>query len=165
VSASRARVELYTKLLSPLLYSALLSGRNHEIKDTLHCSSMAEESGSAPLVPLLPSKFYWYDCDGAGDGGWGCGYRCLQTLESCIVPPSEVPSLHEVISALGEAEGHYADVGDIVLYFIQKYGWTSQMLQVRIACVVISSVCVLIYHHVSLLHTGGRAYGGRRISV
>jgi len=68
--------------------------------------------------PPVVDKLFWYDCDGAGDAGWGCGYRCLQTLLSSLALP--VPEFPAMVAALGSRPGEYADMGDISLYLLNR---------------------------------------------
>jgi hypothetical protein len=54
--------------------------------------------------------FYHYKCDGQDDGGWGCGYRTLQTLCSWIThnkinpATSIIPSITKIQEILVELE-------------------------------------------------------------
>lgn len=84
----------------------------------------------AALTPFLPTRFFWYDCDGAGDSGWGCGYRVVQTLLSAAQPAgTAIPTFPETLAMFGAAPGVYADVGDIALLFLNRFGWGAKMLQ------------------------------------
>lgn len=84
---------------------------------------------SLPGQMSLSAKLFYYGCDGEDDHGWGCGFRCLQTLESCY--HFDVPTLQQAIDALGCKRGFFADTGDILTYFNKRYGWTSELLQVN----------------------------------
>jgi hypothetical protein len=43
-----------------------------------------QSSGLTCVSVSLPVSFHYYDCRGELDRGWGCTYRCLQTVLSCL---------------------------------------------------------------------------------
>ena len=46
----------------------------------------------------LQDKIYYYNCDGFDDSGWGCVYRCLQTLLENL--DKDTPSVLEIMKLL-----------------------------------------------------------------
>lgn len=47
----------------------------------------------------VPERVYFYGCDGVDDWGWGCVYRCAQTLLAAMGRP--VPSLDQMMDMIG----------------------------------------------------------------
>ena len=86
------------------------------------------------LRPFMPRQLYFYDCDGFGDTGWGCGYRCLQTLLSGV--EADAPTFADAVAALNGREGVFADIGDIQVLMQARYGWGAQAIQLAVRCVV-----------------------------
>ena len=50
------------------------------------------------MIIKLQNKIYYYHCDGFDDRGWGCVYRCLQTLLSHM--NKDVPTILEIMRLL-----------------------------------------------------------------
>ncbi|RYG44514.1 hypothetical protein EON67_11680 [archaeon] len=114
----------------------------------------------ARLPPALPSRFYYYACDGVRDEGWGCGHRCVQTLLSAEAEP--VPDMPTLMAALGYAEGVYADVGDLLLLLGSLRGWGHTVLQVAVRSEIPSFLdkCERLLHDPANRYTWGILVGG-----
>ena len=57
------------------------------------------------MIIKLQDKIYYYNCDGFDDRGWGCVYRCLQTLLENI--DMKVPTILEIMRFLNINHDYY----------------------------------------------------------
>ena len=64
---------------------------------------VVQPAGLAPLRQVSvgsDAAFFYYGCCGEADRGWGCAYRCAQTIISSVSAEQSVPSINDIQVAL-----------------------------------------------------------------
>jgi hypothetical protein len=68
-----------------------------------------ETSGAQLCAGAL--RYFHYRCDGFEDGGWGCGYRTVQSMLSWLAPHAPPPSIPQMQALLGNTSDPRAWIG------------------------------------------------------
>jgi hypothetical protein len=70
-------------------------------------------------MSIVEYKYYYYCCDEIDDIGYGCTYRCIQTLLSAIKyykdPLQEIPTFMQIINFFGKDINNYNKKSDLWL--------------------------------------------------
>jgi hypothetical protein len=64
-----------------------------------------------------------YACSGEYDVGWGCAYRVLQMVLSCLIRCGALPQHEETVPSIGELQRAMAHIGRLRMKDIYSHKW------------------------------------------